>query len=418
MHPRHLTIYAFLTVALIARNAEAQTETRAGKPAESKSTTLVSIEDSTGTSDSDSDEEAESGLSETLSQLLKQLESPTFATRQKAASDLLKQDASAVGVLETQLDVVSPGVQTQLRVLIPRLRKRLFNDVLDAFSASPVLEHAAKLPEWNRFSELAGDREKALAIFRELLLAEQDLFAARMFGAADFSKQLEARSAAFSVLCDGREEEDFPIVTCAALMLLASDPEIRLTGRTSTNLSNALDDPRLDALMVDGVHVQILRSIVSAWIVRPDIAVDRPLLFAMRHQLPAGRTTALQSLARARQNQSTYYSLLCLGVLNSTDDLPVVEALLTADKKLWPPRGQVVSDLLPDREVESTFSVQTRDVALAVALHLRKQSPEDFGISVTASDLHLFSIESMGFNSDDERDAALQKYRSQFPARD
>jgi hypothetical protein len=104
--------------------------------------------------------------------------------------------------------------------------------------------------------------------------------------------------------------------------------------------------------------------------------------------------------------------------LNSTDDLPVVEALLTADKKLWPPRGQVVSDLLPDREVESTFSVQTRDVALAVALHLRKQSPEDFGISVTASDLHLFSIESMGFNSDDERDAALQKYRSQFPARD
>lgn len=347
-------------------------------------------------------------------ELVGHLGSTSFSERQRATSDLLKLEADAVPELESALATATGETATRLQLILTQLRKRLFDDRLDALGQGLTLETAASLPQWDRFSALAGTDKDALTVFHELLLAERSLFAARLFTPRELPAALESRSSEFSKLCNGRAEDEFPIASCIALMLLGSEPETRLIRATSANISDALDDPRFDRVVTDGVHAEIVTAIASEWLNRPGIAADRPLLFSIRHELPVGRSIAQRIIAAQSRRPDMFLSLMCLARLNDPDDLSLVESLLETTATVWPPRGQSVQRLLPGRNVGGNFSVQTRDVALSVAIHLRDARPDDFGIPVRASDETFFVIDSLGFNDDEARAAALAKYRSQF----
>jgi len=105
--------------------------------------------------------------------------------------------------------------------------------------------------------------------------------------------------------------------------------------------------------------------------------------------------------------------------LQQTDTLPVIEQVMNDDaatRPIWPPRGKSVEELSPGRDIKSTYSAQVRDVALAVAIHLRGRRPQEFGIEVTTSEPQLFAFSSMGFNDDADRNNAISKYRAAFPS--
>jgi hypothetical protein len=274
------------------------------------------------------------------------------------------------------------------------------------------------MPDWDRFLRITGTAEKALPVYLEMLQAEEKLFADRMFFASDLSDYLEERSKVLRAACDGQSEEDFPVASAAALMLIGSDENVVLRRATSTNISESLQDARFGKLITDGYHAGILRAVTSEWLKRPGIAIDRPLLISMEHRLPVGREIAIRTLERKVFNQSSAYSLLYLGLLQQTDALREVEKVMnddTASRSIWPLRGKAVSDLLSGREVKSTYSVQVRDVALAVAIHLRGRQPREFGMQVSSSESQLFTLDSMGFNSDEDRNAAFSQYRAAFP---
>jgi len=347
--------------------------------------------------------------------LVARLASPQFADRQKATEQILSLDVDAAMLLQTELEAATGETAVRLSVVLPKLRTRLFNNRLNDFRQNPSRETARHLPEWQRFTAIVGDDAEALIIFREILGAEQSLFAARMFSAKELSTDLEARSMAFSALLNGDRDEAFPIASCVALMLLGSDPNTRLIRATASNISDALEDPRLDRLVEEGVHADVLKAVIGAWINRPRIAADRPLLFSIKHQLPAGRTLACSVIQSRAANQSMYYALLCLAALGSADDLPIVESVMNSSVILWPPRGQTVETLLPDKKVNSRFTVRTGDVALTVAIHLRGRKPRDFGIPVIPSDETVYIVHSLGFENDETREAAFARYRDQFP---
>lgn len=346
--------------------------------------------------------------------LVDSVASANFSDRQKATAELLKLDAAAVPVLESELTVATGETASRLRQIVAQLRKRLFDDHLQVFSADLTEAKVAGLPQWDRFSALAGTGTSAMTVFSEVLNSERELFATRLFAPRELPAVLESRSAEFARLCHGRSEDEFPIASCIALMLLGSESETRLIRATSTNISDALDDPRFSKLITDGVHAAIVREVTSEWLKRSGIAADRPLLFSIQHELPVGRSIAHRIIESQSRRQDMYYSLLCLARLNDPEDLPLVESLLETPTTLWPPRSQLVQRLLPDRDVDSSFSVQTRDVALAVAIHLRGAAPEDFGIPVRASAVTFFVVDSLGFDNDETRAVALAKYRAQF----
>ena len=196
-------------------------------------------------------------------------------------------------------------------------------------------------------------------------------------------------------------------------MLLGSEPETRLIRATSTNISSALDDPRFSKLITDGIHAKILRAIAEAWIARKGIAANRPLLFAMQHDLKAGRTVALRIIESKSNRPDMILSLLCLAKLKSTEDLPLIESLLENETILWPQRGQVVQQQVPGGPpVDINYKVRTRDVALVVAAYLRDIDPNDIGFKARTSDVTLFAVDSIGFRKDEARRQALAAYRS------
>ncbi|MBC7968054.1 MAG: hypothetical protein H7Z17_19260, partial [Fuerstia sp.] len=220
------------------------------------------------------------------------------------------------------------------------------------------------------------------------------------------------RTAELTKKCNGRLDEEFPVASVAAVMLLGSEPETRLIVATSTNISSARDDPRFSKLITDGVHAKTLCAIVEAWIERKGIAAYRPLLFAMKHGLKAGRTIALGIIESKSNRPDMILSLLCLGKLKSTEDLPLIESLLENETILWPQSGQVVKQQVPGGPpIAIEYQVRTRDVALVVAAYLRDIEPSDIGFEARTYDDTLFVFDSMGFSTDEARSEALAAYR-------
>ena len=357
-------------------------------------------------------------LQKAVDGLVTDLASPAFPKRQKAVTQLLQLDAPAVALLETKLETATEPVAVQLRQVIPKLRKRLFDDRVAALEKDQKLSDLSGMPDWDRFVKVTGNAEAAMPVYVEMLKTERALFADRMFSSSELSDHLEERSTLLRAACNGEQEEEFPVASAAALMLIASDENVVLRRATSTNISESLQDSRFGKLITDGFHAGTIRALTSEWLKRPGIAADRPLLLSIEYQLSVGREIALRTLERHVYNQSAAYSLLCLGALKQTDSLSAVEQVLndeTASRPIWPPRGKTAGDLISGREIESTYSVQARDVALAVAIHLRGRRPNEFGMDVMSSELHLFTFDSMGFNNDDDRNAAMSKYRAAFP---
>jgi hypothetical protein len=351
--------------------------------------------------------------------LVGELSSPLFPKRQKAVTQLLQLDAPAVALLEAKLEDAPEAVAVQLRQVISNLRKRLFDNRLIGLNKTDDPAKLVGMPDWERFVAIAGSAEDALPVYLEMLEAEKALFADRMFSSSELSDHLEQRSIELQAACNGQLDEEYPVASAVALMVIASDETVTLRRGTSTNISESLEEARFEKLITDGFHAKMLRAVTSEWLKRPGIAVDRPLLLCMKYQLPVGREIALRTLERPVFNQGAVYSLLYLGALQQTDALPVIEQVMNNDaatRPFWPPRGQTVEELSPGRVIKSTYSAQVRDVALAVAIHLRDESHKAFGMEISTSEQHLFTFNSMGFNDDADRNAAFSKYRAAYPS--
>ena len=107
----------------------------------------------------------------TVNTLIEQLDSTRFSDRQQASKDLLNVGAEAVPFIEAAASTATGETQQRLRMILPQLRKRLFEDQLEAFLATPSVEIAERLPQWTRFEQLAGHDSDALAIFGQILSA-------------------------------------------------------------------------------------------------------------------------------------------------------------------------------------------------------------------------------------------------------
>jgi hypothetical protein len=307
-----------------------------------------------------------------VKEMIAKLSSASFSERQQASKDLLNVGPEFVRALEDAAASATGETQLRLRMLLPQLRKRLFDDQLSAFLKQPSIANARRLPQWDRFENLCGHDEEALSIFGQILKAESRLFATRLFAVHELPQLLEVRTAEIAGKCNGRLDEEFPLASVTAVMLLGSESETRLVRATSANISRALDDPRFSTVIRDGVHSRALRAVVEAWILRKGIAAERPLLFSMQHKLASGRLLALRVIDSNSRRPDMILALLCLAKFRNTEDLAVVETLLSNETVLWPQRGRIVKRLVPGgAPADTNYKVQTRDVALVAAAQIR-----------------------------------------------
>lgn len=358
---------------------------------------------------------------EDIAGLIDQLGSPSFAERQRATARLLELGEPALEAL-TRIPKDSPAdVQRRVGLIVGQLQQRIFDERLAQVRETPTVEAAATLPEWDRFRVLTSvDDENAaqrVEVFAQIEAAEPELFRARLFQPESLSGLLERRSAQLSVEFDDKPEESFPVASWAALVLLGSDPQTRLPRATSSHITSALEDGRLAQLVDDGAERDVLRGLLSAWFERPDINAEKPLLFTMQHGIAGGVRRAERVIETRSRRPEMILAVLTLGKVGSPDtSVPLLESLLDDPTVLWPFGGRIaVAGIRNDVPPDSRYQVQTRDVALAVACHLRGVHPREIGMKVRDSRTFLFAVDSLGFHSDDDRAAALASYRSRYP---
>lgn len=355
-----------------------------------------------------------------IGDLVRDLSAQSFAVRQRATSALLRLDQSALPALNEALSVATGEAADRLRQVQRRLTERWFQSRLQRLQAEADVS-AADWPDWQRFVKMSGaadqpaDRQRQLrGIFLQLVQSEPELFAARAFEPGSLSGLLEVRAQLFAESCDGREDRPFSAGSGLALMLLGSDSSVRLLRATSASVSRAFDDPRFSELVSNGVHAESVRGVVSGWLLRPGISADRPLLFAMRHRLPAGRELAVRVLQADARGPQLYYACMCLAVLESRADLSLLEGKFSSAAVIWPVRGAAAAAAaIGDRP--SGFQVQLGDAALAAAVVLRGGHPQDLGVPAEASEVMLFRMDSVGCVSAAEREGRLQRYRQAYP---
>lgn len=373
-------------------------------------------------------------------ELVQQLHDPAYSRRQAATTELLRlPETAGPALLEAQLSARG-SMAARLAELRAELQRRWFRQRLvklanpragAAETGVNDFPHAARLqqlladdsaddspgvspgvppePEQAETGLVAADPGNVLL---QLLQAEPELFAASLYEPARVPELLEKRSSLMIDACDGREEVPFPTASALALMLVASQPETRLLRSTSSNISRPLDDPRFNRLVAAGRHRAVLRKLVSAWILRPGIAADRPLVFAIQHRLPAGRDVAVRVLQGGGRGPQLYYACMCLAALNSTADIPLLNTHLKSAQPAWTKLNEAGKKEVAQGEAASGAQVQLRDAALAALVHLQQIPPERVGLKLIPSRQVLYRPDTVGAVNDEVREQRLLQYRA------
>lgn len=349
--------------------------------------------------------------------LVADLGADSFVVRQKATAALLRLDESALTTLNQARGAATGETQERLQQVLQRLTQRWFQVRLQRLKSDEQVS-VTDWPDWSRFVQLAGgtavpqQQQLLRGLFLELVEAEPELFTARAFDPTTLSGLLEVRAQLFSESCDGRQDRPFSAGSGLTLMLLGSDSSVRLLRATSACISRAFEDPRFSELVTDGVHAASVRGVASGWLLRSGISADRPLLFAIQHRLPAGRELSVRVLQSNSRGPQLYYACMCLAVLDSRQDVSLLESKFSSTTLIWPIRG-IAAGAAGERP--SGFQVQLQDAALAAAVVLRGGRPMDVGIPAEESAVMLFRMDSLGSTSAEDRAQRLQRYRVAYP---
>ncbi|MFM8477284.1 MAG: hypothetical protein ACKOEO_16000 [Planctomycetaceae bacterium] len=381
-----------------------------------------------------------------MQHLVQELQAPVFTRRQAATTKLLKlPESAAPELLEVQASATG-ATAARLSEILAELQRSWFRERLaklentiaeNAARTAAVEEDTAIVPHAATLRKLLADAATLDAggdntadsadapqpepgletsdprnVLLQILRAEPELFAASLYQPARVPELLEKRSKTLDLACDGREDLPFPTASALALMLVASQPETRLLRSTSANISRPLDDPRFNRLVAAGRHRVVLRKLVSAWILRPGIAADRPLIFAIEHRLPAGREVALRVLQGAGRGPQLYYACMCLAALDSKQDIPLLTAHLKSTQLAWTRPNDAAKNEVAQGEAASGQQVQLRDAALAALIHLQQIPADRVGLQLAPSRKLLYRPDTVGATSDEVREQRLSKYQT------
>lgn len=346
---------------------------------------------------------------------IRDLQSPAFAARRTASAELRKAGSVAIEPLMKALQSAGTEQKSRIQEILRELQQDTFAARLDKLRKTPSVSVAEQLPEWNRFSRIVGTDAPSLNLYVRLLSAEPALFTAVMEKSRDLPRLVQARAATLlqAARPSPARTQEFSIDSYAALLLLVSDNARRASGDTSTSVSTLLGyKPFRKAL--DQPDGKLLLRLAATYIMRDRIAVEVPLDFARDFPVPEGPILARRVLKTALRGHNAIFAMMLLKDQGTAEDIALLESLFN-DKGILVDAGRT-----PLKNVAPTYRAYNGDMALAVAIAMRKQDPRDYGFAkhVSRNEDFYYVLETIGFDSGNERQQALDKYEQQFLAGD
>lgn len=340
-----------------------------------------------------------------LDQLVRQLGSDLYEAREEASRQLSAQGLAALSALKAGQEDHDVEIRTRCRRILATVLVLDFENRMKAFIADSEGKQEHKLPSWNRFRKLVGEDKVSRELFVEMLRSESNLLeaaeespksAGEMFAIA--CRELQ------QVVYSGRGQQPMSLGSAATLIFVGSDPQVPVTEQAAMMVYQFVHQPALQQALNGGNRVPQARKLLGAWVGRRVGAntAYQNMMLAMQFDLKEGLGPALDMVKNTGTHASQRaYAIVAVGKLGSKDHLPEIEKLL-AD----------TSVCAAYQVNEARISTETRDVALAVLVHLTGQNLKEYGFDrVQSNPQMLFYPYTLGFADNARRDTAMKKWR-------
>lgn len=343
----------------------------------------------------------------TTGQLIQQLGSREFATREAATGELSRRGESVEPQLRDALR--HPDLEVRLRasrllagMFRADLRRRLAAFVNDVEGGQ---QH--DLPAWNEFQRVFGSDVATRRLFAEMVTDESELLAAYASDKKKAGAMLGVRVKAFeNGLVPGLNYQA-SVASVATMLFLVSDQQVPVSTSLGFQVYRFLNLSAGRRAVEDKQYSPLLKQLVTSWIERgaSNSSLARSgLMLAERYEM---NEVALSLAARILSDKempsySVPYALLTIGRLGNARHLATIRPHLTNMK---------VCHTWHSSKFEKPIQIQVRDVTLAVLVHLTKQDHKQYGFDLLRPDGNgFFYVFTLGFANDEQRNAALARW--------
>lgn len=342
-------------------------------------------------------------------ELVKRLAAPDYHEREQASRELLALGRKAYPALEDGTRADDPEVRARCRRLLPMILDLELKARLEAFIADPDGKGQHELPGWARWQTLLG-RDRA----------SRDLFAAVVRANSRLMHEIENQATergleAISIRCtemlqqiSGRMPNTANRADVAQLLFLGTNPDLQFTPTTCAQINQFLYRQEVRGWFTEGETAPLMRKLLLTWLSRH---IDEPNTGYMIANLmntlqleeltDLGLQIVLQQKAPAHVRANV---LIAFGRHRRKEVVPRLQAIIDDDT--------LVGRFNINRIQQTTH---LGDVALAMSIHLSGLKPADFGFNgVTGAPNAIYSYYRLGFEKDEQRAAARQRWEAEW----
>lgn len=341
--------------------------------------------------------------------LVARLGSPSYRDRELAARELIEIGFAVRDAVLAGQKSPDPEIRERCTQLYPVIWRADLERRVKRFLDAPDASIPDDLPGAARWVEVAGDGKESRRLYATMVrahheqLLEVDLHPARLADVyLDFLRGVRSHGA--SAGPGGRVGPgDSDVLLFLFLGAVGETRPARRPGISSTSYSQFLSAPFLTAALSADPPDVPFRRLYAGWLAkeRYSIAVRRGIDVAAQHKVHECAPAILKIVADRDTIASVRAAaLMGFGRLGTKDDIPALDSLLKDDL-------QIAITSLRQRG-----TIQMRDVALAAAVHLAGQNPQDFGFErkIPAGATSVSYI-YCAFASDEKRAAAHAKWK-------
>ena len=352
-----------------------------------------------------------------IPQLIDELASRQFSTRQRAMATLIQLGPDVVPQLEEAMTNGNRELRFRAQRVLDAVDQNLYQLQLEAFMQSG--EKAATLPGWDGFKQLAGTTSTARRLFVLMCRAEPELMRNLERPVSITSRSITKRCKELQQVFRTYKRDSIQLGTVAALLFSGGINGVKVDETSVKTIYWVCNynpfrnemytrNPNGTSRYRRTPRSNILRQLFAVWM-KHGQSWDAQMAFnlAMQYDIKQCLPRAI-ALVRAKDTpchvaQIALVAITRFGTLVNLRDLET-----RIDDKSFCGVQQRVGQKL--------HQTQLRDIALAGALLIADENPRNYGFTrISYTNAKQLNYSTVGFSSDEERVAPRKKYE-QFRA--
>jgi hypothetical protein len=342
--------------------------------------------------------------------LIRQLRDDRFATREMAARKLVAMGRDAKAALLVGKEDSDPDVADRCRRILPQAIAADLQARIDAFLKDKEGKQKHDLPVWTEYQTLVGKDNDSRLLFVEMLKSNHELFEQFEMDSKRFPDKYAARCNEMIqfIFTGGGRNQGPNLGDMATMFFFGSYPENAKATANNQYLGNVLWQPVFqNTIRATGKGVPFKKLFFTWMDNRTDVnSQSQCLSIIQQFNLKEGIGFAAKMMKdKNNQMYMRAQALTVVGKMGGKDHIPDMEALLDDDT-------QVQQFNL--NNIQGT--VEIRDIALAMAIHLKGQKPKEFGFELLQNEQQLWQYYFLGFETADKRKASQKKWKDWLEA--